>query len=119
MTEEEKYYSNNKDEIVNAIINNSKGLVYDYKFEAWIDLIKHKKDDPNILKLLSFAVRITYSNQNSGITDEERTIYKKLSSSEKNNLRIILNTFFDEDVAYLTLANIEILDSEYQSSKII
>ena len=115
MTEEEKYYSINKDNIKDAILSNSKGLVYDYKFNEWQEFIKYKKDDPKVLKILSFTVRLAYLEKQKAITKEDIEKYKKLSQSERKNISILLNTFFDEDIAYSILSDIEMNESDIKS----
>jgi len=117
MTDEEKYYALNKNKIVETILINSKDLVYEYKYNDWKEFVNYKKDNPSILKVISFAIKIAYLEKNSAITDEERNQYKSLSLADKTNLRIILNSYFDEDLAYSIICNIEKNETEYTDNK--
>ena len=116
MTEEENYYSINKEAIVNKIIENSKELVYEYKFTEWQEFIKYKKDDPKILKIINLAIQFGYAKIHTGLSDSNITSYINLNPTDKINLNIIINSYFDEDIAYELIEELERKEIEYQSN---
>lgn len=103
----EEYYQRNKEPIVEALINNSKELVYEYKYKDWLDFIKRTKDDIQTLKIISMAVKMCYLEKNNSLTEEEAKQFKELAPIEKQNFQVIINSYFDEDIAYSTLEKLE------------
>ena len=113
MTEEEKYYSINKETITDKIIENSRGLVYEYKFKEWLEFIKYKKDDPKVLKIISLAIQFGYAKEHTGLSESNIKSYISLTPTDRINLSIVINSYFDEDIDYELIEELERKEMEY------